>query len=34
MHGLRYVIRKGFVIKNDDALAKITGVPNTDAEEQ
>jgi len=34
MHGLRYVIRKGFVIKNDDALAKITGVPNTDSEEQ
>ncbi len=27
MHAFRFVIRKGFVIKDDNALAKITGIP-------
>lgn len=32
MHAFRFVLRKGFVVKQDEALAKITGVPSVEAQ--
>jgi HK97 family phage major capsid protein len=34
MTALRYVLRKGFVVKDDNALAKITDVPGLQEEEE